>query len=109
MTKSPLPTEMSNRQINNTKHCQKAIVDRLRTVSWSNYSHTTGEVNRIWGSGTCEETNPLYKAIYHTTKSELVYDINNDTINYLISVTTGGPKSPESTCSQVLPLTSVDS
>ena len=50
MTKAPTPTEMSKGQSDNTinatkKFDYKAIADRLRTVSWSNYSHPTGVVN----------------------------------------------------------------
>ena len=47
MTKHPTPTEMSKGQTDNTKKRHKkfdytAIADRLRTVSWSNYSQPTG-------------------------------------------------------------------
>ena len=46
MTKAPTPTEMSKGQSDNTNNATKkfdetAIADRLRTVSWSNYSHLT--------------------------------------------------------------------
>ena len=56
---SPMPkahalTEMSKGQSDNTnnatkKFVYKAIVDWLRTVSWSNYSHPTGVVNGFTG------------------------------------------------------------
>ena len=54
MTKAPIPTEMSKGQSDNTNNATKkfdwtAIADRLRTVSWSNYSHPTGVVNRFTG------------------------------------------------------------
>ena len=54
MTKAPIPTEMSKGQSDNTNNATKkfdltAIADRLRTVSWSNYSHSTGLVNRFTG------------------------------------------------------------
>ena len=53
-TKAPTPTEMSKGQseiTNNTtkKFDKTAIADRLRTVSWSNYSHPSGEVNLVYG------------------------------------------------------------
>ena len=52
MTKAPTLTEMSKGQSDNTNNATKkfdytAIADRLRTVSWSNYSHPTGVVNRF--------------------------------------------------------------
>ena len=55
MTKAPTPTEMSKGQSDNTNNATKkldytAIADRLRTVSWSNYSHPTGVVNRFTDS-----------------------------------------------------------
>ena len=45
---------MSKEKIDNTKKVTKkfdytAIADRLRTVSWSNYSHPTGVVNLFTG------------------------------------------------------------
>ena len=51
MTKAPTPTEMSKGQSDNTNNATKkfdytAVADRLRTVSWSNYSHPTGVVNQ---------------------------------------------------------------
>ena len=54
MTKAPTPTEMSKGQIDDTKNATKkfdyiAVADRLRTVSWSNYSHPTGVVNLVYG------------------------------------------------------------
>ena len=54
MTKAPTPTEMSKGQSDNTKNATKkfdltAVADRLRTVSWSNYSHPTGVVNLVYG------------------------------------------------------------
>ena len=55
MTKAPTPTEMSKGQSDNTHNATKkfdyiAIADRLRTVSWSNYSHPTVVVNLVYGS-----------------------------------------------------------
>ena len=54
MTKAPTPTEMSKRESDNTKNATKkfdytSVADRLRTVSWSNYSHPTGVVNLVYG------------------------------------------------------------
>ena len=54
MTKAPTPTEMSKAQSDNTNSATKkfdytAVADRFRTVSWSNYSHPTGVVNRFTG------------------------------------------------------------
>ena len=54
MTKAHTPTEMSKGQSDNIKNATKkfdytAVADRLRTVSWSNYSHPTGVVNRFTG------------------------------------------------------------
>ena len=54
MTKAPTPTEMSKGLSENTNNVTKkceytAVADRLRTVSWSNYSHPTGVVNLVYG------------------------------------------------------------
>ena len=54
MTKAPTPTEMSKGQSDNTdnatkKFDYKAVADRLRTVSWSNYGHPPGVVNLVYG------------------------------------------------------------
>ena len=54
MTKAPKPTEMSKGQNDNTNNATKkfdyrAVADRLRTVSWSNYGHPTGVVNLVYG------------------------------------------------------------
>ena len=54
MTKAPTATEMSKGQSDNTNNATKkfdytAVVDRLRTVSWNNYSHPTGVVNLVYG------------------------------------------------------------
>ena len=54
MTKAPTQTEMSKGQNDNTKYVTKkfdyrAVADRLRTVSWSNYGHPTGVVNLVYG------------------------------------------------------------
>ena len=54
MTKAPTPTEMSKEQNDNTNNATKkfdyrAVADRLRTVSWSNYDHPTGVVNLVYG------------------------------------------------------------
>ena len=59
MTNAPTPTEMSKgqRQSDNTNNATKkfdytAIMNRLRTVSWSNYmySHPTGVVKPCTGA-----------------------------------------------------------
>ena len=52
LTKAPKPAEMSKGQSDNTNNATKkfdytALADRLRTVSWSNYGHRTGVVNRF--------------------------------------------------------------
>ena len=52
MTKAPTRTKMSKGQSDNTNNAAKkfdytAIADRLRIVSWSNYCHPTGVVNRF--------------------------------------------------------------
>ena len=54
MTKAPTPTEMSKGQSDNTNNATKkfdltAIADRLRTVSWDNYSHqwSSGVINLV--------------------------------------------------------------
>ena len=51
MTKAPTPTEMSKGQKDNTKKTatKSSITQRFRTVSWSNYDHRTGVVNRFTG------------------------------------------------------------
>ena len=54
MTKAPTPAEMSKGQGDNTNNATKkfdytVVVDRLRTVSWSNYGHPTGVVNLVYG------------------------------------------------------------
>ena len=54
MKKAPTPAEMSKGQSGNTNNATKkfdytAVADRLRTVSWSNYGHPTGVVNRLTG------------------------------------------------------------
>ena len=53
MTKAPTPTEKSKKQRDNIKKATKnfdntAIVDRLRTVSWSNRSHSTGVFKPVY-------------------------------------------------------------
>ena len=54
MTKAPTPIEMSKGQNDSTNNATKkfdyrAVADRLRTVSWSNYGHPTGVVNLVYG------------------------------------------------------------
>ena len=54
MTKAPTPTEMSKGQSENTNNATKkfdytAVEDRLKEVSLSNYGHTTGVVNLVYG------------------------------------------------------------
>ena len=54
MTKAPTPAEMSKGQSDNTNNATQkfdytAVADRLRTVSWSNYSHPTCVVNLGYG------------------------------------------------------------
>ena len=57
MTKAPTPTEKSKMQRDNTKNATKnfdytTIADRLRTVSWSNSSHSTGVVKPVYEHST---------------------------------------------------------
>ena len=52
MTKAPTPAEMSKGHTDNTNNAIKmldytAVADRLSTVSWSNYGHPNGVVNRF--------------------------------------------------------------
>ena len=54
MTKAPTLAEKSKGQSDNTNNATKkfdytAVVDQLRTVSWSNYGHPTGVVNLVYG------------------------------------------------------------
>ena len=53
MTKAPTPTEKSKKQRDNIKNANKnfdytTIADRLRTVSWSNSSQSTGVVKPVY-------------------------------------------------------------
>ena len=53
MTEVHTPTEMSKGQSDNTNNTTKkfdytAVADRLRTVSWSNYTHPTVAVNLVY-------------------------------------------------------------
>ena len=52
--KSPYTNRNVKRENDNTSNATKkfdltAIADRLRTVSWSNYSYPTGVVNLVYG------------------------------------------------------------
>ena len=52
--KSPYTTEMSKGHNDNTNNATKkfdyrAVADRLRTNSWSNYGHPTGVINPVYG------------------------------------------------------------
>ena len=54
MTKAPTPAELSKGQNDNTNNATKkfdyrAVADRLKTVSWSNYGHPNGVVNLVYG------------------------------------------------------------
>ena len=58
MTKAHTPTEMSKGQSDNSNNVTKkfdytAVADRLRTVSWSNFSHPTCVVNLVYGHTPC--------------------------------------------------------
>ena len=73
MTKASTPTEMSKGQSDNTKQRHKnfdfaAIADRLRTVSWSNYNHPTGVVNRFTGPTTHSPQQPCIQKDTHLKK-----------------------------------------
>ena len=53
MTKAPYQQKIQQ-PIDNTKYANKnfdytTIVNRLRTVSWSNYSHPTGVIKPVYG------------------------------------------------------------
>ena len=70
MTKSPTPTETSKGQSDNINNAPKkldytAIADRLRTVSWSNYSHPTGVVNRLTSQPSHSPQQPCYQNDTH--------------------------------------------
>ena len=60
MTKAPTQTEKSKKQRDNTKTPPKLrlhrIADRLRTVSWSNDSYSTGVVKTVYGIQTFQLT-----------------------------------------------------
>ena len=61
MTKAPTPTEKSEKQRENIKNATKnfdytTIADSLRTVSWSNSSHSTGVVKSVYERSTCQLT-----------------------------------------------------
>ena len=57
MKKAPTPTKKSKKQRDNIKNATKnfdytTIADRLRTVSWSNSSHSTGVVIPVYERST---------------------------------------------------------
>ena len=57
MIKAPTTTEKSKKQRDNNKNTPQkidytTIADRLRTVSWSNSSHLTGEVKPVYERST---------------------------------------------------------
>ena len=57
MTKAPTPTEKSKKQRDNIKNATKnldytTIADLLKTVSWSNSSHSTGVVKPVYERST---------------------------------------------------------
>ena len=50
MTKDHTPPEKSKKQRDNTKPPPKTLItQRLRTVSWGNYSHPTGVIKPVNG------------------------------------------------------------
>ena len=49
MTKALTPTDNYKKQSDNTKTPPRKIADRLRTVSWNNDSHPTGEIKPVYG------------------------------------------------------------
>ena len=72
MTKAPTPTEMSKGQSDNTNNATKKFdytADRLRTVSWSNYSHPTGVVNLVYGPNLPTPRNSRVTKRTHTFKN----------------------------------------
>ena len=73
MTKAPTPTEMSKGQNDNTNNATKmfhytAVAARLRTVSWSNYSHPIGVVNLVYGPNLPHPATAVYSK-GHTFKN----------------------------------------
>ena len=88
MTKTLIPTEMSNGQNDNTKSHQKidctAIAGRLKTVNWSNYSYHTGVVNQFTGP-TFPVPAAAVKSKGHTFKiyQDLVFALCASTMYYL--------------------------
>ena len=65
MTKAPTLSEKSKRQRDNIKNATinfdyTTIVDRLKTISWSNSSHPTGVVKPVYERSTF----PLTKTFY---------------------------------------------
>ena len=52
MIKAPTPTECHKGKVTTQRHKKfdyTAVADRLRTISWSKYSHPTGVVNLVYG------------------------------------------------------------
>ena len=70
MTKTPTPAAMSKGQSDDTNNATKkfdytVVVGRLRTVSWSNYGHPTGVVNRLTGPTFPLPQQPCYQKDLH--------------------------------------------
>ena len=70
MKKAPTPAEMSKGKSDNTNNAAKkfdytAVVDQFRTVSWSNYGHPTGVVNRLRAQPSHFPQQPCYQKDTH--------------------------------------------
>ena len=81
MTKAPTPTEKFKKQHDNIKSAIKnfdytMVADRLRTVSWSNSSHSTGMVEpglRALNLPTHRKSSVINRTWYDRT---IVYNTN---------------------------------
>ena len=85
MTKTPTPTDKSEKQRDNIKKRHQnfdytTIADRLRTVSWSNRSHPTGVVKPDKERSTFPLTAKVMLSIVHGTIdiSIIQTDFHND-------------------------------
>ena len=85
MTKAPSPTEMTKGQSDNTNNATKkldytVIADRLRTVSWINYSYPTGVVNLVYEPTFQLTASAVYSRVrtgkYYSTVTLKLYTYN---------------------------------
>ena len=96
MTEAPTPTEMSKGQSDNTNNATKkfdytTIADRLWTVSWSNYSHPTGVVNRFMGppSHSLIKLKTSWGNTLHTCRTGYLCHKGSELITRIFTVLTG--------------------